>query len=91
VAAVLINRLELQGGRVMRDYTMDITKEELDCMISGVSEDGKATKEAEKVILARIKEGKKKDYPKLELKRQLRSKLNAEEGRRVAAVVDRLW
>jgi hypothetical protein len=75
----------------MRDYTMDITKEELDCLANGVSEDGKATKEAEKVILARIKEGKEKDYPKLELKRQLRSKLNAEEGRRVAAVVDRLW
>ena len=75
----------------MRDYTMDLTKEELECLASGVSADGKATKEAEKVILARIKEGKEKDYPKLELKRQLRCKLSAEEGRRVALVVDKLW
>jgi hypothetical protein len=75
----------------MRDYTMDITKEELDCLANGVLEDGKADKEAEKVILARIREGKEKDYPKLEVKRQLRCKLGPEEGRRVAAVVDRLW
>jgi len=70
---------------------MDITKEEFDCMASGVSADGKASKEAEKVILARIKEGKENDYPKLEVKRQLRSKLGPEEGRRVALVVDKLW
>ena len=75
----------------MRDYTMDITKEELDCMVKGVSENGKVSKEAEKVILARIEEGKAKDYPKLEVKRQLRCKLGPEEGKRVAAVVDRLW
>ena len=70
---------------------MDISKEEFDCMAGGVSADGKASKEAEKVILARIKEGKEKDYPKLEIKRQLRCKLSAEEGRRVAIVVDKLW
>ena len=75
----------------MRDFTMDITKEEFDCMAGGVSADGKASKEAEKVILARIKEGKENDYPKLEVKRQLRSKLGPEEGRRVAIVVDKLW
>jgi hypothetical protein len=75
----------------MRDYTMDISKEEFDCMAGGVSADGKASKEAEKVILARIKEGKENDYPKLEVKRQLRSKLGPEEGRRVAIVVDKLW
>jgi hypothetical protein len=75
----------------MRDYTMDLTKEELDCLASGVSADGKASKEAEKIILARIEEGKSTGYPKLEVKRQLRSKLGPEEGRRVAAVVDKLW
>ena len=75
----------------MRDYTMDLTKEELECLASGVSADGKASKEAEKIILARIKEGKENDYPKLEVKRQLRSKLGPEEGKRVAAVVDKLW
>jgi hypothetical protein len=75
----------------MRDFTMDISKEEFDCMAGGVSADGKASKEAEKVILARIKEGKENDYPKLEVKRQLRSKLGPEEGRRVALVVDKLW
>ena len=49
------------------------------------------TKEAAAQLRARIKEGKEKDYPKLELKRQLRCKLSAEEGRRVAIVVDKLW
>ncbi len=75
----------------MRDYTMDLSKEELDCLANGVSADGKASKEAEKVILARIKEGKEKGYPRLEVNRQLRCKLNAEEGRRVEAVLNKLW
>lgn len=75
----------------MRDFSMNLTQEELDVLINGVSADGKATKEAEKVILARIKEGKEKDFPRLEVKRQLRCKLTGEEGRRVAIVFDKLW
>ena len=42
-------------------------------------------------IKSTMEEGKEKDYPKLELKRQLRCKLGPEEGRRVALVVDKLW
>jgi len=75
----------------MRDFTMDLTKEELECLANGVSEDGKPSKEAEKVILARVKEGKEKGYPKLEVNRQLRCKLNAEQGRRVEAALNKLW
>ena len=76
---------------IMKDPTMNIPMEELDCLASGVSADGKASKEAEKVILARIKEGKEKDYPKLELKRQLRCELGPVEGKKIADAVDKRW
>ncbi len=72
-------------------YHMDVTKEELDLILSGLSDDGKISEEAEKAILARIREGKDKEYPMGEVKRQLRCKLNAEQGRKIAEAIDKLW
>ena len=54
----------------MVEYKMDITKDELDLILKGLSDDGKISKEAEKAILARIKEGKEKEFPMGEVKRQ---------------------
>ena len=45
----------------MVHYQMDITKEELDLVLGGLSDDGKISKEAEKALLARIEEGKAKE------------------------------
>ena len=44
----------------MVEYKMGITQEELDLILAGLSDDGKISEEAEKAILARIKEGKEK-------------------------------
>ena len=72
-------------------YKMDVTKEETDLILAGLSDDGKISKEAEKALLARIEEGKSKEYPMGEVKRQLRDKLSAEEGLKIAKAIDKLW
>ena len=75
----------------MVEYKMDITKDELDLILGGLSDDGKISKEAEKAILARIKEGKEKEFPMGEVKRQLRCKIGPYEGKKIADAVDKLW
>jgi hypothetical protein len=72
-------------------YDMDISMEELELILKGLPGDGTISKEAEAAILARIEEGKSKEYPMGEVKRQLRCKLNAEQGKRIADAVDKLW
>ena len=78
---------------IMIDPTMNIPMEELELILAGISDDGKISKEAEKALLARIEEGKAKDYINSmgEVKRQLRCKLNAEQGKKLADAVDKLW
>ena len=78
---------------IMIDPTMDITKEELDLILAGISDDGTISKDAEKAILARIEEGKARYdiNTRGEVKRQLRCKLGPVEGRKVADAVDKLW
>ena len=58
-----------------------------------ISDDGKISKEAEKALLARIKEGKAKDFinPMGEVKRQFRCKLGPAEGKKIADAIDKLW
>lgn len=75
----------------MRLYDMGITQEELDLILGGLSDDGKISKEAEKALLARIEQGKAEEYPKGEVVRQLRAKLNAEQGLKVNKAIDKLW
>ena len=75
----------------MVHYQMDITKEELDIVLGGLSDDGSISEEAKKVLLARIKEGKEKEYPMGEVKRQFRSTLTAEPGKKIADAIDKLW
>ena len=75
----------------MVEYKMDITKDELDLILKGLSDDGKISKEAEKALLARIEEGKAKEYPMGEVKRQFRSTLTAEPGKKIADAIDKLW
>ena len=75
----------------MVEYKMDITNEELDLVLGGLSDDGKISKEAEKALLARIKEGKEKEFPMGEVKRQFRAKLTAEPGKKIADAIDKLW
>jgi hypothetical protein len=92
VAAVLINRPELPGRRnQMREYNLDITKDELDGILKGLSDDGKISKDAEKAILARIKEGKEKEYPMGEVKREFRRTLGPVEGKKISDAIDKLW
>ena len=59
---------------IMQDPTMDIPMEELELILAGISDDGTISEEAEKVLLARIAEGKARDYinPMGEVKRQFR-------------------
>jgi hypothetical protein len=47
---------------IMKDPTMNIPMEELELILAGISDDGKISKEAEKALLARIEEGKARDY-----------------------------
>ena len=75
----------------MVHYQMDITKEELDLVLGGLSDDGKISEEAEKALLARIEEGKAKEYPMGEVKRQLRCKIGPVEGKKIADAIDKLW
>ncbi len=78
---------------IMKDPTMNIPMEELQLILAGISDDGEITEEAKKALLARIEEGKARDYinPMGEVKRQLRCKLSAAEGKKIADVVDKLW
>ena len=72
-------------------YEMDVTMEELDLILKGLSDDGKISEEAEKALLARIEEGKAKEYPMGEVKRQLRCKIGPVEGKKIADAIDKLW
>ena len=72
-------------------YHMDVTMEELELILGGLSDDGSISKDAEKALLARIEEGKAKEYPMGEVKRQLRCRLSAEEGLKIAKAIDKLW
>ena len=78
---------------IMIDPTMNIPMEELQLILAGISDDGKISAEAKKALLARIEEGKARDYinPMGEVKRQLRCKLNAEQGKKIGDAVDKLW
>ena len=78
---------------IMIDPTMNIPMEELEMILAGISDDGKISKEAEKALLARIEEGKAKDYINSmgEVKRQLRCMLGPVEGKKLADAVDKLW
>ena len=78
---------------IMIDPTMNIPMEELEMILAGISDDGKISKEAEKALLARIEEGKAKDYINSmgEVKRQFRCKLGPVEGKKLADAVDKLW
>ena len=78
---------------IMIDPTMNIPMEELELIIAGISDDGTISKEAEKALLARIEEGKAKDYinPMGEVKRQLRCKIGPVEGKKIADAIDKLW
>ena len=74
------------------DPTMDITREELDTVLGGLADDGSISKEAEAVILKRMEEAKAHGgYLIGEFKRQFRAKVSAEEGKKIADVIDRLW
>ena len=71
----------------MKEYS----KEEQLRIFNGISADGTLSKEAEETILAAIAEGKAEELMIGEVKRQLRSKLNGEQGKTVAAAVAKLW
>jgi len=78
---------------IMKDPTMNIPMEEIELILAGISDDGKISKEAEKALLARIEEGRSRDYinPMGEVKRQLRCKVGPAEGKKIAEAVDKLW
>ena len=78
---------------IMIDPTMNIPMEELELILAGISDDGTISEEAEKAILARIEEGRAKDFinPMGEVKRQLRCKIGPAEGKKIADAVDKLW
>jgi hypothetical protein len=69
----------------------EFTKEEQLRIYNGIAADGTISKEAEETILAAIAEGKSEELLIGEVKRQLRSKLNGEQGKAVADVVAKLW
>lgn len=69
----------------------ELTKEEQLRIYNGISADGKVSKEAEEMILAAIAEGKSEELLIGEVKRQLRCKLNGEQGKAVADAVAKLW
>lgn len=71
----------------MKEYS----KEEQLRIYSGISADGTVSKESEEAILAAIAEGKAEEIMIGEVKRQLRCKLNGEQGKAVADVVSKLW
>lgn len=71
----------------MKEYS----KEEQLRIFNGISADGEISKEAEEMILAAIAEGKSEELLIGEVKRQLRCKLNGQQGVVVAAAVAKLW
>ena len=75
----------------MVEPKMDITKEEMELILNGLADDGGISEEARKALLARIEEGKSKEYPMGEVKRQLRWRTNAELGKKIADAIDKLW
>jgi hypothetical protein len=75
----------------MVEPILDIKMEEIELILGGLSDDGKISKDAEKALLARIEEGKAKEYPMGEVKRQLRFLTNAEDGKKIADAIDKLW
>ena len=78
---------------ILKDPTMDIPMEELELILAGISDDGKISAAAKKAILVRIEEGKARDYINSmgEVKRQFRSTLTAEPGKKIADAIDKLW
>lgn len=70
----------------MKEYT----KEEQLKIYEGIAADGTISKEAEEMILAAIAEGRSEGLLRGEIKRQLRCKLNGEQGCAVSAAVDKL-
>ena len=75
----------------MRLYDLDVKMEDLDLILNGLSDDGKISEEAKKLLLAYIEKGKAEEYPMGEVKRQLRSKLTAAPGKKIADAIDKLW
>ena len=75
----------------MVEPKMDIKKEEMDLILNGLSADGSISEEAKKALLARIEEGKTKEYPMGEVKRQFRWRTDAEQGKKIADAIDKLW
>ena len=78
---------------IMKDPTMDIPMEELQLILAGISDNGEISEEAKKALLARIEEGRSREYINTmgEVKRQLRCKLGPVEGKKIADAVDKLW
>ena len=78
---------------IMKDPTMNIPMEELELILAGISDDGTISEDAKKALVARIEEGKARYNINTmgEVKRQLRCKLNAEQGKKIGDVVDKLW
>lgn len=78
---------------IMKDPTMDIPKEEIEMILAGISDDGEISEEAKKALLARIAEGRARDYinPMGEVKRQFRKDLDAVPGKKIADAIDKLW
>ena len=78
---------------IMKDPSMNIPMEELQLILDGISDDGKISAAAKKALLARIEEGKARDFinPMGEVKRQLRCKLGPVEGKKIGDAVDKLW
>ncbi|MDO5139289.1 MAG: hypothetical protein Q4D71_12635 [Oscillospiraceae bacterium] len=72
-------------------YEMDVKKEDLDIILNGLSDDGGISEEAKKTLLAYIEEGKAKEFPMGEVKRQLRWHLTAAPGKKIADAIDKLW
>ena len=91
--AKALERLEkmLAAEVIMVEPKMDIKKEEMDLILNGLSADGSISEEAKKALLARIEEGKAKEYPMGEVKRQLRWRTDAEQGKKIADAIDKLW
>ncbi len=78
---------------IMKDPTMNIPMEELQLILAGISDNGEISEEAKKALLARIEEGRSREYINTmgEVKRQLRCKLGPVEGKKIADAVDKLW
>lgn len=78
---------------IMKDPTMNIPMETLELILAGISDDGSISEDAKKALLAVIEEGRARDFinPMGEVKRQLRCKLNAEQGKKIGDAVDKLW